>query len=173
MSEAEVVVTAPKATVYVERSIQVRQYESLKVGIHYPVELPMPTDDVHDGVWLEQVNNAIKGAFFTAKAHVYEQAGVKFDDKDGVLVEMVTAKFEGAAEVVASPRPSGASTAVQAERPTVAPAPTPASSGDKACPECGGAMWDNREGKKNPKAPDFKCKRADCDGIIWPPRKAR
>ena len=38
------------------------------------------------------------------------------------------------------------------------------------CPKCGGAMWDNREGKRNPKAPDFKCKDRSCDGVIWPPR---
>lgn len=33
-------------------------------------------------------------------------------------------------------------------------------------------MWDNREGKRNPKAPDFKCKDRSCDGVIWPPRNA-
>ena len=33
-------------------------------------------------------------------------------------------------------------------------------------------MWDNREGKRNPKAPDFKCKDRGCDGVIWPPRTA-
>ena len=37
-----------------------------------------------------------------------------------------------------------------------------------ACPKCGGPMWDNREGKKNPKAPDYKCKDKGCDGAIWP-----
>jgi hypothetical protein len=36
------------------------------------------------------------------------------------------------------------------------------------CPKCGGPMWDNREGKKNPKAPDYKCKDKGCDGVIWP-----
>lgn len=36
------------------------------------------------------------------------------------------------------------------------------------CPECGGAMWDNREGKTNPKAPDFKCKDRKCKGVLWP-----
>jgi hypothetical protein len=39
-----------------------------------------------------------------------------------------------------------------------------------SCPKCGGSMWDNREGKRNPKAPDFKCKDRGCDGVIWPPR---
>lgn len=36
-----------------------------------------------------------------------------------------------------------------------------------ACPECGGAMWDNRTSKRNPKQPDLKCKDKDCDGAIW------
>lgn len=40
------------------------------------------------------------------------------------------------------------------------------------CPKCQGAMWDNRVGKRNPKAPDFKCKDRECDGVIWPPRTA-
>ena len=38
------------------------------------------------------------------------------------------------------------------------------------CPKCQGPMWDNRAGKRNPKAPDFKCKDRQCDGVIWPPR---
>ncbi|HEX6600968.1 MAG TPA: hypothetical protein VF034_16755 [Gemmatimonadaceae bacterium] len=41
------------------------------------------------------------------------------------------------------------------------------------CPKCHGPMWDNREGKRNPKAPDFKCKDRNCDGVIWPPRDGR
>lgn len=38
------------------------------------------------------------------------------------------------------------------------------------CPKCGGRMWDNRIGKRNPKAPDFKCRDRGCDGVIWPAR---
>lgn len=38
------------------------------------------------------------------------------------------------------------------------------------CPKCGGRMWDNRASKRNPKAPDFKCRDRACDGVIWPPR---
>lgn len=30
------------------------------------------------------------------------------------------------------------------------------------CPKCGGEMWDNRENKTNPNAPDFKCKDKTC-----------
>ena len=42
-----------------------------------------------------------------------------------------------------------------------------------ACPKCGGRMWDNRAGKRNPKAPDFKCRDRSCDGVIWPPREKK
>lgn len=36
-----------------------------------------------------------------------------------------------------------------------------------SCPDCRGPMWDNREGKRNPRAPDFKCKTKSCNGAIW------
>ena len=36
-----------------------------------------------------------------------------------------------------------------------------------ACPLCSGRMWDNRLNKRNPKAPDFKCRDRRCDGVVW------
>ena len=40
--------------------------------------------------------------------------------------------------------------------------------GVPTCPKCGGDMWDNRRDKRNPKAPDFKCKNKDtCGHGIW------
>lgn len=44
---------------------------------------------------------------------------------------------------------------------------------DATCPKCGNGVWDNREGKRNPKSPDFKCKDKGCDGCIWPPKTAK
>lgn len=35
------------------------------------------------------------------------------------------------------------------------------------CPKCHGHTWDNRTTKRNPKAPDYKCKDKGCDGAIW------
>ena len=35
------------------------------------------------------------------------------------------------------------------------------------CPVCNGEMWDNRNRKKNPKSPDFKCKNKECGKAIW------
>jgi hypothetical protein len=39
---------------------------------------------------------------------------------------------------------------------------------EEQCPKCGGRMWDNRLTKRNPRAPDFKCRDRSCDGVIWP-----
>jgi hypothetical protein len=46
----------------------------------------------------------------------------------------------------------------------------PLASDEPSCPKCGGRMWDNRVSKRNPKAPDFKCRSRSCDGVVWPPR---
>jgi len=35
------------------------------------------------------------------------------------------------------------------------------------CPDCGGAMWDNRDSKKNPRSPDWKCKNKACGKGVW------
>lgn len=48
------------------------------------------------------------------------------------------------------------------------------------CPNCGGAMWDNRATKTNPKGPDFRCKSPDCidpatgrQSAVWIKQMAR
>jgi len=46
----------------------------------------------------------------------------------------------------------------------------PKASDEPRCPKCGGRMWDNRISKRNPKAPDFKCRDRSCDGVVWPPK---
>ena len=66
---------------------------------------------------------------------------------------------------------------VETEVPQTVVTETPAASGPKAsdepsCPKCGGRMWDNRATKRNPRAPDFKCRDRSCDGVVWPPRVA-
>jgi hypothetical protein len=46
----------------------------------------------------------------------------------------------------------------------------PLASDEPSCPKCGGRMWDNRLSKRNPKAPDYKCRSRSCDGVVWPAR---
>jgi hypothetical protein len=78
-----------------------------------------------------------------------------------------------------TPRGNGmrADAAPQAERAEVSIDALPASAvavtldpEQVACPKCGGRTWDNRLTKRNPKAPDFKCRDRSCDGVVWPPR---
>jgi hypothetical protein len=45
------------------------------------------------------------------------------------------------------------------------------------CPLCCGPMWYDRTSKRNPRAPDFKCRNKPrerggpgCEGVIWPAR---
>jgi hypothetical protein len=49
----------------------------------------------------------------------------------------------------------------------------PIASHEASCPKCGGRMWDNRLTKRNPKAPDYKCRDRSCDGVIWPPKAGK
>jgi hypothetical protein len=62
----------------------------------------------------------------------------------------------------------GALTAPQAEREALPFTRGMAASDVPPCPKCGGRMWDNRAGKRNPKAPDFKCRNRGCEGVVWP-----
>ena len=48
------------------------------------------------------------------------------------------------------------------------PIPLPDGADNPSCPKCGGRMWDNRATKRNPKAPNFKCRNRVCDGVLWP-----
>ena len=43
----------------------------------------------------------------------------------------------------------------------------------RPCPECGKGMWDNRENKKNPKQPDWKCSDNRCGKAIWEDSKPK
>lgn len=136
---------------------QSNQYETATVSIWWPVDL---VDTASVGAV-----QATREAFTFAKMAVFEQLGITFEVVDGVLMEQFVGRaFPGATEVVPTSRPAGNVAALGAP-----PAQAPAD-GEKACPTCAGAMWDNRVGKKNPKSPDFKCKNSSCDGVIWPPR---
>jgi diadenosine tetraphosphatase ApaH/serine/threonine PP2A family protein phosphatase len=73
-----------------------------------------------------------------------------------------SAPAERAAEVPISEEPAEPSTTH-----------VPLTSDEPSCPKCGGRMWDNRLTKRNPKAPDYKCRDRSCDGVIWPPKPGK
>lgn len=88
------------------------------------------------------------------------------DDDDGNAGEAKGAPQQPQAAPLPSQRP-----ATPTPRATGDSESRPANTlSDPPCPSCGGKMWDNREGKKNPKAPDFKCRDKKCEGVIWPPK---
>jgi len=62
---------------------------------------------------------------------------------------------------------------VQVETTLAGPATGPLALDEPSCPKCGGRMWDNRLSKRNPKAPDYKCRSRSCDGVIWPARTSQ
>lgn len=74
-------------------------------------------------------------------------------------------RANGARGTAAEPPVAGRSE-VQVE--TTLAATGPLATDEPSCPKCGGRMWDNRLTKRNPKAPDYKCRNRSCDGVIWP-----
>src|SRR5688572_29899362 len=93
--------------------------------------------------------------------------------------EPVAATIVAEPEVVATARSGAAKRARQtaaatAAEPADAPVDVAASEAVTlpSCPKCGGRMWDNRLSKRNPKAPDYKCRDRSCDGVVWPARPA-
>lgn len=164
-------VEVPKATIYIERSVKVRDYESLKVAMHFPVDLPVKTlytGDIGEfllGPYLTDLDAALKAGFTTVKCHVFEQLGLEFEDRNGVIVEKVAASFQGAAEVQSSSR----------QAPNKAPA-APSADQPDACASCGGTkFYDNRErkasGQYKPNYPDFKCAEKGCGKGVWLDKK--
>src|SRR5258705_9527271 len=69
---------------------------------------------------------------------------------------------------VSAPLERDAELPLSEEAGSVPVATGPLASDEQSCPKCGGRMWDNRLTKRNPKAPDYKCRDRSCDGVIWP-----
>ncbi len=151
-TEEEVVVESPKVTVSFERKVQVREYESATASIHVQAPTsPLSGDAVEDKT---MITEAVKYAFFQAKTAVFEQLGITFEvTQENVVLE----RLEKVLSV----------TEVTSNAPAAAPSKsTPSQAGktkDKADAWANLAAspktwWDNREGKRNARAPDFKPK---------------
>jgi hypothetical protein len=119
--------------------------------------------------------------------YAYEQNWVQMDG-DGKYAKPIEdpavtyARRYGRPRVESAPEePTQAAMPVEREaevefsgEPSVTPTATgPLASDEPSCPKCGGRMWDNRLTKRNPKAPDYKCRDRSCDGVIWPPKPGK
>jgi hypothetical protein len=90
------------------------------------------------------------------------------DEAATELADTTTGRSRGVAKRA---RSTAASTGSESAPADVAIETAVAEAGTQpSCPKCGGRMWDNRLTKRNPKAPDFKCRDRSCDGVIWPAR---
>ena len=114
--------------------------------------------------------------------YAYEQNWVQMDG-DGRFARPVEDPAAAYARRYGRPKPaiigSASHSVTRAERAQEAPVesvpefPEPRldtvrTTDEPSCPKCGGRVWDNRLTKRNPKAPDFKCRDRSCDGVIWP-----
>jgi hypothetical protein len=86
-----------------------------------------------------------------------------------------SAAVESASSTGVAPHARTAPEAPQQGAPASAAARTAPVSveNEPLCPKCEGRMWNNTLTKRNPRAPDFKCRDRSCDGVIWPPRDAK
>jgi hypothetical protein len=110
--------------------------------------------------------------------YAYEQNWVQMDG-DGKYAKPVddpatayARRYGRSNPAMVSPTPSAdADAGADGLASSIATAGRPAlTSDEQSCPKCGGRMWDNRLTKRNPKAPDYKCRDRSCDGVIWPPK---
>jgi hypothetical protein len=119
--------------------------------------------------------------------YAYEQNWVQMDG-DGKYARPLEDPAVAYARRYGRPRPGAAASTENApgapaeratelpvsEEPGYVPVATgPLASDEQSCPKCGGRMWDNRLTKRNPKAPDYKCRDRSCDGVIWPPKPGK
>ena len=114
--------------------------------------------------------------------YAYEQNWVQMDG-DGKFAKPIEdpavayARRYGSPNAVATPgkaaraeKVADLSLASDSARPADSVLDTVRTTDEQSCPKCGGRVWDNRLTKRNPKAPDFKCRDRSCDGVIWPPK---
>jgi len=103
-------------------------------------------------------------------ARPIEDPAVAYTRRHGRPRAVASAEVEGDALV---PSERAAELPVTEEPMSVPVATGPLASDEQSCPKCGGRMWDNRLTKRNPKAPDYKCRDRSCDGVIWPPKAGK
>ncbi len=149
----------PTAYVRFARKVTPKQYETAEASVSLPVLIPNGIDD--------DALDRIHAALNAGKAEVLDNLGLKHEVKDGQVVEDVPA-------VVAKAFPGTKNFSANAVSNNTNPFAS-GDAGDPACPKCGGKMWDDRDSKRNPKAPDFKCRNKPkakgapgCEGVLWP-----
>lgn len=154
----------PKVTVSYDRSVQVRPYETAKASIFVSADIVGTWNT--DGLFVPEegaVKEAALCAFFEAKVAVLDQLALPYTVLENIVIENIDAKL-GPVDVHNGHPAQGTTTPVSS-----APPASPTGGGDwKTNPPADKAglvaelmanptrFFDNRVGKRNPKAPDYK-----------------
>jgi len=150
-------VAAPTATISFGRKVGLPNYSNEEMSLFLQVELP-------EGASLDDIEKALEPQIAFVKAFVYKQLGVPFGMADnGVVVGEVPAdipkKAGGKPRAAAQPKAKVDKDEYWGAVATADP------SGDNWRAQDGELIYDNRESKRNPKAPDFKF--ADSGVALW------
>jgi hypothetical protein len=160
-TEEEIIVAPLKITVFYGRKISTAPYENEEASIHVQADVPV-------NGFQPEIDEAIQTAYITAKTHVLSQLGIEYSVNEyGIIRELE--RVLQATVVASAPNP-----------PRTSMAPAAAANGDRDVlwadlqaeyVDDGASFvghtksfWDNREDKRNPKAPDWKNKKTG-DGL--------
>lgn len=158
------IIENPHVYVRFERKTQPADYESASAS----VSIPIPLTEADAGRIALEMSNA--------QSQVYGALGLDGGAEVAAAPQQATAPaptMQQAVQNVGQAFPgTQAATPPPPARQPVPPAPTPqsgyAAPVEVPCGICGGQTWDNRENKRNPRGPDFKCKDRDaCGAAAW------
>lgn len=125
-----------------------------------------------DGACMASEKSGNMATYHNIRAHAHTRG---FNRSVSNLVgfgEVSYDELSDAAKGFAPPAPAPTPQAAPAPRQAMAhpsPAPAPAIEGmPTVCRKCGGTeFWDNRDRKRTPRSPDFRCKNKDCGNGVW------
>lgn len=155
------IIENPHVYVRFERKTQPADYESASAS----VSIPIPLNEADAARIALEMSNAQEQVYAALGLDVGTEVqsapqAPQAPPTPQQATQNVTQAFPGAQAVAPPPRQP------------VPPAPTPqsgyAAPVEVPCGICGGPTWDNRENKRNPRGPDFKCKDRDsCGAASW------
>jgi hypothetical protein len=150
----EVTIDALKGTVSYARKVSDGNYGTVECSVFMQA-------DIAPGADADAIDVALKAAAFTAKAHVLEQLGLAVRvDELGVIRELervLDAKVVETKTSGAAPKPAARKAQADDKEAMWAELHNEYQSSGTSTGNTK-SYWDNREGKRNPKAPDFKHK---------------
>jgi len=148
------------ATISFGRKNGLPNYSNEEMTVFLPVDL-----DGVDMADTSAIEKALVGPTATIKAFVYQQLGVGFEVKNDVVVGEVPTETPKASTRKGGSKAKPAAAEAVDKDDLWGQLAGAAKNGDNWKTQSGETVWDNREGKRNPKAPDYKF--ADSGEGLW------